>query len=765
MAEVWNGKNRRNRWRRLKLKYKVPILIGLPTLILMIAVSALSLVTARSALYDQRDIAFNQLLQDKSDKLQDWLGQVRTDMEVLAFGLATQQAVVAFDRGWDALGQDPEQRLQQLYITDNRFPNGEKDKLEKADDGSAWSEAHGEFHLGFRNFQIARGYYDLFLFDLDGNLIYSVFKELDFATNFQTGQYAASDLGVAYRAAAQLPRGEMHVTDFAPYAPSAGAPAKFIATPVFDKNGVRIGVAALQLPVDEISYILSSSALLGETGQVYVIGADGRARSGSGSGGGHALLDRMPELPQIIAARNGEETSFSDVEGLSGNPVIAYTKVSDFFGADWRLIFEQDQEEADAAVNQLLSLATLQTTAVMLIVAALAFWIANTLTRRIIALASSVNGIAEGDFDSIVAQIKTGDELGDIARALERFKSELADGRAAIVEREKSAEALADVIEQLSKSLTALADGSLDCLIDTAFPGEYEALRQNFNHTVSALTATIGSLQSNADLINDDAQRLSDGTENLSRRTESQAATLEQTAAAMEEISNSVSSTASGARDIVQAMDNARGQAERGEEVRNRAADAMKTIENSSEQIGQIVQLIDDIAFQTNLLALNAGVEAARAGDAGRGFAVVASEVRALAQRSSESAAQIRSLIVNSNDSISNGVKLVSDMGTAIQEILEGVSQVSKHIRDIASGAEEQATGLSEINVGLGMLDKVTQENAAMVDESATSSRELQHKAGEMRGLMARFSGIGKADPANDTFSSAEPDFRHLRRA
>ncbi|WP_411889505.1 methyl-accepting chemotaxis protein [Yoonia sp. SDW83-1] len=764
MTKPWNGKNRRNRWRRLKLKYKMPILIGVPTLVLMIAVSALSIVTAQSALTTQRNVAFEQLLEDKTIGLQKWLSAVEQDIRILADDTTTQQAIMAFRGGWAQLGDQPKQRLQRLYITDNPNPVGQKDKLIDADDGSAWSGAHATFHDSFLSLQSVRSYYDIFLFDLEGNLIYSVFKELDFATNFRAGTYANSDLGVAYRTAATLGRGEIHVTDFAAYAPSNGAAAKFVAMPVFDNAGERIGVVALQLPIDEIGVILSQSPLLGETGRVYAIGSDGTARSGSSGNGGFDILDRLPDLPQTLAARDGVETTFSNAPGLSGNPVIAYTKVFDFFGTEWRMILEQDLSEANAAANRLLSFATLQTVVVMLILAALAFWIASTLTSRIIALANSVNGIAEGDFESIVAQTKTGDELGDIARALERFKAELAEGKAAIADRVESAEVQAKIMKKVETSLESLADGSLDCVISEEFPEAYEPLRRNFNQTVIALSEIVSSLQANADLINTDATKLSDATGNLSRRTENQAATLEQTAAAMDEISASVNSTASGARGIVQAIDVARDHAKHGEDVRSHAVVAMKTIEESSDQIGQIVQLMDDIAFQTNLLALNAGVEAARAGEAGRGFAVVASEVRALAQRSSESAAQIRDLIVNSNENITHGVKLVADMGTAIEQVLSSVSEVSEHIRDIASGAEEQATGLSEINTGILMLDKVTQENAAMVDESANSSRVLQQKADEMQNLVARFRH-SQRHSAPMAIALSEPDFDLARSA
>ena len=739
MTQKWDGKNRRNRWRRMKIRHKFPILVAVPTLSMMIIVATLSYLKASDALEEQQSLAFTNLLEEQAGTLESWIATAHRDVAVLATGKAAQDAIVAFGEGWMALGDSAETSLQQLYINDNRYPTGQKDQLLDADDGSSWTAVHAEFHRGFQSFQRLGGYYDLFLFDLEGNLIYSVYKETDFATNFRSGRYASSDLGAAFRGALTVPRGEIVMTDFAPYAPSAGAPAKFISTPVFDPQGNRIGVVALQLAIGEIGRIISSSPLLGETGQIYAVAQDGTARSSSLFEDGHDLFDLLPDLPQINAARDGVATELSNVTGLSGQSVVAYTRIFDIFGSTWRLILEQDQKEANAAANNLLYLALIQAMVVCVVVAFLGYSIARTLTKRIVRLADSVSGLSQGDLDSIVAETKTGDELGDIARALENFKKDLADGKKAITAQERNAEIQTDVMNHLGEALAQLSDGDLDCAITDAFPPEFEGLRQNFNDTLSALTEIVENLQRNARQINADAQKLSNGTASLSQRTENQAATLEETVAAMHELGNSVTRTATGAREIVAAIDMTREEAERGEKVGSQAVIAMKSIEESSREIGNIVQLMDDIAFQTNLLALNAGVEAARAGDAGRGFAVVASEVRALAQRSSDGASEIRRLIVGSNEGIGNGVKLVSDMGVAIEEVLGGVSKVASHIKDIANSAEEQATGLSEINTGIEMLDKVTQQNAAMVDESATSSRELQAKAGEMQELAGHF--------------------------
>lgn len=364
---------------------------------------------------------------------------------------------------------------------------------------------------------------------------------------------------------------------------------------------------------------------------------------------------------------------------------------------------------------------------------------ANAVTRRIVALSRSVRSIADGDFSANVAQTKTGDEIGDIARALDRFKLELEQGRDAISAREADLEHQKKAMARLGAVLEELAEGNLVCRIDHDLGDDFQTLREYFNKAVGALATIIADMRESAAEINRDAEGLCTATDNLSRRTEEQAATLEQTAAAMEEITTSVQATASGAREIAGAVSVAREQAQHGEDVRNRAVDAMGSIESSSKQIGQIIQVMEDIAFQTNLLALNAGVEAARAGEVGRGFAVVASEVRALAQRSSDSAAEIRNLIINSGESVTNGVKLVSEMGDAIEDILREVTQVSEKIEEIAAGAAQQASGLSEINAGISTLDEVTQKNAAMVNESAGSSRLLMQKARSLATSVARF--------------------------
>lgn len=739
-----------------RLKWKVPFQIAVPTVVIALSVSFFSYWQASNAMKTQEQLLLDYAMENMETTLSVWFSELEEDMTLVASQGRVAEALGGFSSMWE-MQEDAGTYLRKHYIDENPYPVGERQKLLQAKDGSGWGYVHKRYHEELRKFQEAREYYDLFLMDLQGNIIYSVFKEADFGTNLLSGEYKTSGLADAYRDALNLKAGQLAYSEVKPYAPSAGAPAGFMAAPVFDIQGELIGVVALQIDLSVLSKALVQAEFLGETGLVYAMDANGIALTASRFDGGHQVLDVMPKLPYIEQARAGENVDVQGDIGLSGNPVLARSVAVDRGDTSWIVVLEQDASEAHGAINRIFASTLMQSGVVLIAVLVVAFLVANLLTRRIAALNTSVGRIAAGDYKTKVVDIEKPDEISDIARALAGFRRQLEAAEGVKAEQEERNRHQAHVVEELSAHLEALSKGDLDCQIREDLGTDYEKLRQYFNDTVDSLAGIIGELRNSAESIDADAQTLSDGSESLSQRTENQAATLEQTAAAMEEITTSVTSTADGAQEIVTAISVARDQAERGEEVRTRAVNAMGAIENSSKQIAQIIQVMEDIAFQTNLLALNAGVEAARAGEVGRGFAVVASEVRALAQRSSDSAAEIRSLIVNSNDNVSNGVKLVSEMGAAIEEILNEVISVSGRVENIASGASEQASGLAEINNGITMLDQVTQQNAAMVSESAASSRDLQTKATSLRTIVARFK-LSDSDGTVEMFDTFEPE-------
>lgn len=281
------------------------------------------------------------------------------------------------------------------------------------------------------------------------------------------------------------------------------------------------------------------------------------------------------------------------------------------------------------------------------------------------------------------------------------------------------------VVNALAEGLKKLASGNLDAVIEGEFAQGYEQLRLDFNDAIQTLDQVILRISESTEIISSESTSLSHAAEDLSKRTENSASALEETASALELLTVSVNAASDGASSANQVVKMASDNAVKSEEVVRNTVLAMSKIATSSEEISKIISVIDDIAFQTNLLALNAGVEAARAGESGRGFAVVASEVRALAQRSSEAAHQITELILGSGDQVKTGVKLVDQTGSALKEIISSVGEISSHVSEIAASAKEQSTGLSEINTAMSRLDRATQQNVAMFEETTAANQAL----------------------------------------
>ncbi|MCA0920123.1 methyl-accepting chemotaxis protein [Pseudooceanicola nanhaiensis] len=334
------------------------------------------------------------------------------------------------------------------------------------------------------------------------------------------------------------------------------------------------------------------------------------------------------------------------------------------------------------------------------------------------------------------------DDSGEIERTI-FLGTDMTESRRRIQEVEAEQEAAArrqhDVVEALRVALGRLAEGDLTASITTRFPEEYEPLRQNYNQALDALHEAMIAVVQNAGSISSEAGEITNAADDLARRTEKQAATLEETAAALDELTASVKSAAEGADDASRMATSAQSNAETGGDVARQAVTAMDAIRASSQEISKITSVIDDIAFQTNLLALNAGVEAARAGEAGRGFAVVATEVRALAQRSSDAAREINELISASGTHVKSGVDLVNRTGDALGSIVTSVADISKRVSIIATSAREQSAGLHEINTAMNELDQVTQQNAAMFEETNAASHALTSEAGSLVAAAERF--------------------------
>ena len=427
--------------------------------------------------------------------------------------------------------------------------------------------------------------------------------------------------------------------------------------------------------------------------------------------------------------------------------------------ATWAVVLDIPVATIEAPARQLaLMLLVGGVLIIAAIIVALLITSDRLIRRPLARLTADVRTMSEGRYDIPVAGADKADELGQIARALEGFRVELADGlarrdqqqrerAAAETDRRRHAEetelfaaSQTRAVETLGEGLSRLAAGDLAWRMPEAgFTADTRRIPEDYNAALHQLHTTMTGIWTTAQSMRGGCQDIAAAADSLSRRTEQQAAGLEQTAAALDELTQTVRSSAENAeraRDITEA---AKAAADKGEAVVHDAIGAMSEIEQSSTQINQIVGVIDEIAFQTSLLALNAGVEAARAGEAGCGFAVVASEVRGLAERSASAAKEIKALIALSQSNVQRGSDQVSLTRDSLSAIAVQVAEANALVRTIAAATREQSVGIGEINVAINQMDQFTQQNAAMVEESTAASHALTNEAGELEGLISRF--------------------------
>jgi methyl-accepting chemotaxis protein len=394
------------------------------------------------------------------------------------------------------------------------------------------------------------------------------------------------------------------------------------------------------------------------------------------------------------------------------------------------------------------------------------------LLRRIIAplaeLGSCMNSLSHGQLQAEVHDLDRPDEIGAMARSVQVFKDnalrlhssesetlrlrdETERHRSKLdAERAEMAAQQAEVVAAIAIGLEHLASGKLIFRITHRFPAAYEQLKANFNGAMGRVQETMAALLDATMLIQSSTEQITVGADDLSARTGEQAASLQQTATSLEDATATVRKSADGAGHAKKIVIMAKSDVERSGVLMTDAIEAMGGIEQHSKQIGQIIGVIDQIAFQTNLLALNAAVEAARAGDSGRGFAVVAAEVRALAQRSAAAAHEIKSLISSSTEQVERGVLLLSKTGDALASIVRQVTELSSAVSDISSGAHNQMVSLQDISKTVNQIDDVTQLNAAMVEQTTAASHELAQQARALVCLVGGFE-VGQLSVAPET--------------
>ncbi len=699
---------------------KIPAIILSIGILSAVATAVFSYINAKRTVELEAKAKLTAIVEDRTTALSGWLGRIAGDLTTQAQNPVVHQALSAFIDGWQQLGDGQKQRLQDLYITKNPHPIGEKENLDAANDGSAYSTAHARFHPYLRAFLRDRGYYDIFLFDTEGSLVYTVFKELDYATNLVNGEWASSDLGKAFAAARDKPKaGSKTFFDFKPYAPSAGAPASFISTPLVNNAGQFTGALVFQMPIGKLNALMQQKAGLGETGETYVVGSDFLMRSDSRFSKESTILKTKTETQQVRNALDGKDGLITATD-YRGTPVVAAFKPLEFLGTKLAVLAEQDVAETFASVAAMRNQLIIGIAVGSLLIVLVGFVAGRRFSRPISMTTQVMAQLAEGDTTVEIPGSDRGDEIGAMARAVEVFKDNAIQNSAMAAQQEQRQKQAEEEKRTLMLKMADDFDGSVGGIVETVAQASSE-----LQSTAQAM-ANISEETSNR------AVTVSTASEEATTNVQTVAVATEELSASIGEINQRVVESAQASKQAV--------------EEATKTGEQMNSLAQTADKIGAVIGMISDIAEQTNLLALNATIEAARAGEMGKGFAVVASEVKDLASQTGRATEEISQQIQEiqgatkqasaSMEAISMVIGQVDEASTAIATAMEEQGAVTQ---EIARSVQEAATGTADVTENITSVTQASQEAGAASGEVNTKADELSQQSTRLKSEVEKF--------------------------
>lgn len=612
---------------------------------------------------------------------------------------------------WFSMLDDDSIAFQDIYIESNPYPLGEKHKMDKSEkDNSRYSRIHEKIHPVISSFLEKFGYYDIFLVDIEtGDILYTVFKELDYSTSLIDGPYSQTNFGECFRAAAASKNKDaVFLVDYRRYPPSYEDPASFIASPIFDGDK-KIGVAMFQMPIDRLNAIMGEKSGLGTTGESYLVGPDFLMRSDSYFDHDNRTVVssfRDPSKGKIQTeavemALNGE-TGRIKTENYAGSSMFAAFCPLEFSGLTWVLISEISVDEALSEVRVLRNNTFVVASIGLFFILIFTWWFGRGISKPIMQTASMLKDISEGEGDLTKRiHVLSKDEIGDMAVYFNKFVEKLQSIITRITGNSQtlssSAQDLSNISEQSARNVKMLTDKT------TAVAATAEESSANTASVAQSMKETTSNLTS------------------VASATEEMSATIGEIAASSEK-AREISSVA-------------------GQQA-NSVSSIMQRLGDAAHEIGKVTETITDISSQTNLLALNATIEAARAGAAGKGFAVVANEIKELARQTANATEDIKVKIDDVQNSAGSAI-------TDIEKITGVISQVGELIAGIAVAIEEQTVVTKDLANNIAQASSSVQEANDMISQTANASKSMAQDIGEAASISSEIKGGGEQVQSN----------------
>ena len=684
----------------MRIARKLPIGVSILALFAVSATSLAGLYIAAETSRSEIDNRLVAIASGKKNELKQYFMSMDKDITTLARGERTKTALENFAYEFILAEGKAKEMLQKRYIDNNPNTSQERHLLVNPDE-DVYDNLHADYHPYFSTLAQEYGYEDLILTDPKGNVVYSVYKSPDFATNLIDGEWSKTGLAEAFSAAIEAsPDDQATFIDVDRYAAAGGRPTAFLSMPVF-RDEERLGTVILELPYARINAIVGTREGLGSTGEVVLVNGDDLLLSDSVMTDGDDRLSVRFETPLLEAARRGETVS-GVISGYRGIEADAVVTGFTFHGTTWVLAALQDTDEVFASLATMRTWMVAIAVFVLAIAAAAGLLLSRSIVRPVRIVIDDMTRLAGGDIDFDLSDIERRDEIGDISRAVKVFQDGMRERRKLHIERDQ---------ENQRRSAR-----------ETAVRELIEEFRNESQDLLGAVVEHSGTMQETAQSLSGVADRAAQSVSESASLSASTSDNVQAVASATEELSLSINAITGKVDDSGRIIKTA-------SDDTARANEKIESLAVAARKIGEVVTLITDIAEQTNLLALNATIEAARAGEAGKGFAVVASEVKNLAGQTARATDEISAQISNIQNSTGDAVETV-------RKISETMMEVQSFTDDIASSMQEQGSSTAEISQNITMAAEGSKSVAgtisgvdAEVEQTKTSASHVMEAA------------------------------------